>query len=320
VDNDDFYIGSTDEIYDSLENMNLEFSNEVVCDFIIDVVEKNTQNDELKALLNRVFVGFIENTESESAQAFPPINEDYLITLTEKMFSSLMDIGDILAAKLLFDFEYISADERDFVDSLINLCKRKINDTNVQKEIDDLFRKNNKNDLVPTFDRLSNEIFEISLGFVIGHEIGHHYYSHKGASVNIETMAMDKGRRIMNYVDDLNDEHWKELAADRFAFAFVHEFLTGFYHGKIKLHQLLGLFVAIMYICTRMNPFSYTNRHPAPLIRLIGIRCLVIDSYRSILNDWGTISDYVDWLFTNIEIKDCNNNDKWWHYTVNTIC
>ncbi len=315
---DDYYIGSIDDISNSYEMMELNFSNNFICDYILEIIEKDVDNDELRSLLNNCYVGFVTECEDEKASAYPVLDNDYLVTITSRLYYSLLNYGDVLAAKLLYDYGYVNENETEFVNILEELCVNKIDDIEVQLLIDLHFESNEKKDLVPVFDRISNEIFEVSLGFVIGHEIGHHYYYHSGKNIEVVRNKMDIGKSIKEYIDELSAANWDEMLADGFAFKFVMQFVKSDYKSEPKLHQILGIFIALLYLSKCNDPFIFTNKHPATIIRLISARCEILNRYRSSSYNIRKILNYIDWLFRKIH-KTSNTDTDWWNFTIDQI-
>lgn len=311
INSKDIYVDTLDGFKEQLENMELNYSNEMVCDFIAEFVAKNTKNKDIKELLNSTFIGFIENSPGQFASAYQKFTDNsYLVTLSVELYNVIMSIGDILAVKFLGEYGYIDVNHNRFLDRLILACINKVDDLEVQNEIDKLFENNPNETLLETFDRLSNEIFEVALGFVIGHEIGHHYHYHTSNFENEKLMFFKENENLSDKIEELNERQCKELIADRFAVGFVLEFLLCYYKNKIEIHQICGFYVAMVYLAYNKNPIQDSENHPSALMRLLFMKSYIQRITNNDKELYKKVDEKLDWLCSTI--KSPNWNSLWW--------
>lgn len=110
---------------------------------------------------------------------------------------------------------------------------------------------------------LSREIQEMAMAFLVGHEIGHHYYGH--------TAYSGKSKEC--------NQHIKEIYADIFGIDFAFEYLNSAYPDNDSIHginQFAGIYVPLAVsakLCSNITIDS--ESHPSIIKRIYCVNTIL---------------------------------------------
>ncbi|WP_157794042.1 phage exclusion protein Lit family protein [Paenibacillus donghaensis] len=245
----------TSTLIEAINNDPLPFSNDLTCDFIVKLVFLNTMNKKLGEIIRSIYVGYVamERRLPRPYVYIPFYDKSRLVIIDATTAYQLDQINEIITIKFMRKYGYFDKLSKDFDESLLNKLLFKFKDPYSKKylfEYEDYIITSGGEELFDNYAILLSEIYEVSLGFIIGHEVGHCYLEHSG------------------YSDDTQINHDMEIEADECAVLFIKEFLN-FYKQKIDQGheelQLSGIASAIIYmaISSTKSPFQFDSTHPS---------------------------------------------------------
>lgn len=291
-----------------LEIEKLVYSNKYECNTIIEKVLEYTNDQFLKHILENIFIGFLENPNTNyyiKALTYEKFQDNScLVIFNKKLYENLMALSNIFSSKYLsnrlFDKVNIQEITRDiYSTSKINL--QLYND----KELGEILYYSATKEYEDEFIKKSNEILEVGLAFIIGHEIGHHYYNH------FEGLQKEKNflgnEEISKKILELNQKQKKELIADFFAIRFAVNFLDCYYPSNVQEHQITGLLIP--FICMGINAndvMQNSEEHPSTQLRLILSEKVMTEYIK--LEGINNAKKDIDWLLNEL----CLWENKWW--------
>lgn len=289
-------LGVTEEeqmdLINSLENDNVEHSNDMVIEMILDFVMKISKEEKLLQILRKIRVANIEDN-SIVGRSYPKyFDNSYYIEIGRKMERQIRLLSDVFAVFFMYN------EEPTFLEKIIlkELLKANLQRFKEDKEHNhdygevqlhmmycDKFMEHGFTDKYIAYAR---EIHEVALAFFIGHEVGHHYLGHTDPE---------------NTVQD--DNKIKELKADCYGIDFAFQYLKSAYSNEEEsygIHQLAAVYIPMVvsaYFCD--NIFDEGNTHPSVIKRLLGVQLKL----KRILDNKGfnEVQKYIANLYETIE-------------------
>ncbi len=249
-----------------LDNDNVEYSNDMVIDMILDYVIKSTSDLKLKEVLENIKVANISSDDSIIGRAYPKyFDGSYYIEIGRNFERRIRLLSDIFAVLFMLN-EKLEVVEYLVLHELLNANMQRFskneennnsyNRVQLNMMYCDKMIGNNFSDKYITY---ASEIQEISTAFFVGHEIGHHYYGHTEQDSNSTTQ-----------------DKTKELMADRYGIGFAFDYLESAYANSNRsygIHQFAGIFIPLIvsaYLCDDI--FEDKKNHPSIAKRLRGVQ------------------------------------------------
>lgn len=249
-----------------LEQDNIPYSNDMVIDMIITFVVESCEDDKLLKILQHIKIAHIDKYKNIIGRAYPKYSDgSYYVEIGEDIDTQVRLLSDLFAILFMFN-ENLQEVEREVLYDLleINRCRYKTHteftdDFNyIQIEMmicDRLY----EDDFTDRYIAYSREINEMALAFLIGHEIGHHYFGHTDTPLHSE-----------------NERKISELKADSFALDFAFQYLKKSYTNKNNIygiHFFAGIYLPLIAsadFCE--NIYEDDINHPALIKRLLGVQ------------------------------------------------
>lgn len=260
-----------EEIVRQLENDKLYYSNDTIVDYIMTKVFEATQNEEKKDVIRktRIMVDS-KSDEVKYAKAYQEYDdESYLVHIGKDMYSKLELISFIIGNIVMLMNVNLTQSERILLHMILEINLLQITDLNIGADkIDELLYLHDKSvnaDFSSLYAKYTNEVFEVALSFLIGHEIGHHYYYDTRNKYD----RLIEGGNNQNPILSPEDPRTCELVADEFAVVFTFEYILG-NNGKeeVKVHQGCAIFATFIASALLCNPLLTGEKHPSLLLRM----------------------------------------------------
>lgn len=300
--------GIINEITSVLRKEELTFSNEYRFNTIIQMVKSYTKDSNLLNILNNIYIGFVENPEENKVmEAYTPVKFDdnsILVILNKKLHNTIEIIADMIASKYMLDYRGENVVEVYLHQEICKISRSNILE-NTSNDLNSLLYNLASEEYVDKFVAFSNEISEVALAMIIGHEIGHHYFKHLDDEKRLNLI---NNKELYDDFSKLSKYQIEEVEADIFSLKFAVDFLHKYYPKGIKKHQLTGLL--IMPVCLALessNPTISYETHPSERIRLMVLE-EVMKNFME--NETILISKIdIDWLCNKLNIW---NKNHWW--------
>ncbi|QNR65302.1 hypothetical protein IAQ67_15490 [Paenibacillus peoriae] len=235
-----------------LERDSLIFSNDTTCDLIVHTVYNYTKNKKLKETINNIYVGFVETKDENPHVNDPFFDGSRLIIIDAKTSFILDQIGEIIAIKYMSSHGYFNSLNEKFDREILQRCiQKQLNpySKDLLYEFEDLILKNGGEKLVDNFAELISKITETSIGFVVGHEIGHCLLNHTG------------------YTNNVNVDHNMEIQADECGVFLVRDYLRSYDLDLSQKHldlQICGVASSIISMALSSgSPLLDGRSHPS---------------------------------------------------------
>lgn len=187
-------------------------------------------------------------------KVYEPFYDDSRLVIVDAATAYQLDqINEIITIKFMCEYGYFEKLSLDFDEKLLNKLLLKFNNPYSEKylyEYEDFIKSNGGEELLNNSANLLSEIYEVSLGFIIGDDIGHCYLGHS------------------NYSDDPQMNHDMEIQADECAVFFIREFLKYYKQKLVQEHEVLQLFgiasaIISMAITSTNSPLQFSSTHPS---------------------------------------------------------
>jgi hypothetical protein len=202
------------------------------------------------------------------ARAYPEyFDESYLVHIGHEIYHRLELISNIIGAVVMILTMNLTQSENKLLHDVLIINLSQISGekpkTDEIGKLLYLHDKNQNTEFSDLYVKYTNEVFEVALAFLIGHEIGHHYHGDtKGTYVKtIKNVEMP----IMS----VDDPRIRELVADKFALGFVLEYIIGNNGAEdVKLHQGCAVFATLIASALLGDPIETGKTHPSLLLRI----------------------------------------------------
>ncbi len=279
-------------IIQDLNNDEVSYSNDMVVDMIIKYVLENTNEEKLTTILGNIKIANVERKEVIGS-AYPQyMDGSYYVEIGEDIEKRICLLSDVFAVLFMFNEKLVGM-ENVILCELLKATKNRyfmneeftedFNSVQVYMMICD---NTYKDDFTDRYIAYAREIYEMAIAFLIGHEIGHHYY---GDTIGKPKQGME--RKIA------------ELKADAFALDFAFKYLENSYPNKENIygiHFFAGTYVPLIAsasICK--NIFEDGENYPSILKRLLGVQ----KGLQKILTltSWEETKKYRDFLLKIIQ-------------------
>lgn len=257
-----------EEVIDMVSNDELDYSNETSIDMIIKGIVNNTSNNELKELLENTFVVVGTVKKDVMARAYPRYEDNsYLVELGRDICLDMNNMADILACIILIR-EYKNK-HMEILHLLLEYNLKKLGQDNdqINQQIDALVYNYGDDEFLELYVKVSREIIEVANAFLVGHEIGHHYYGHTTNRYN-ELVSFND---LESEIESADDPRLNELLADKFAVTFVYEFLIA-YDSSINVQQGCGYFIPFLVTALNGSVLKGGETHPSLWIRILLVK------------------------------------------------
>lgn len=308
----DFLEKDWTKIRQRLDNAQLEYSNDFICDKLMKLFIEKCQFDQVKNELDRIWIGVSDEDESINAMAYfiNPDFDGYLIKYTNKLKLLVRKVTEFISANLLLFGSINAKDENLFYNVL------RLRYYTLQQLFDDAFSMKIHNYLKgdlyshrEEFDKLLGRIYAIATGFIIAHEIGHHLLDHTKYFHLIPFIS-----RLCR--EDIDIEgHKKEFDSDSFAIHLLYSSLLEDNREKLYEGQYVFLFgpLIVMLAISLLNeePNKDSVSHPSVKSRF---KCIM-----NTMKIYATESDFqwcneafkyiCDSLVENYSLW---NGERWW--------
>lgn len=250
---------------EDLANDVLTYSNDTVIDMIIRDVLNDTSDEKLKEILQNTKIANVDN-EEVAGRAYPKYSDDsYYIEIGEKTERRVRLLSDVFAVLFMFNEKLIGMEHI----VLCNLLEATKNRYNVNEEFTDDFNDVQiymmlcdtlyQDSFTDKYIAYAREIHEMAMAFLIGHEIGHHYYGN----------TTEKPKSGM-------DSKIAEIKADSFALDFAFKYLQNSYANDENIygiHFFAGVYVPLIASSSiDKNVFEDGENYPSILKRLLGVQ------------------------------------------------
>lgn len=259
---------SEEEFYSLLQDLandKLTYSNDSVIDMIIKFVLEGTSEEKLINILRNLKIANVDK-EGIVGTAYPKyIDGSYYIEIGSDIEKRVRLLSDMFAVLFMFN-EHLEDLEYRVLCSLAEVTQNRYcaneeftdDFNNVQIYMilcDGLY----KDDFTDRYIAYAREIHEMAMAFLIGHEIGHHYYENT-------TVKPNPGM----------ESKVAELKADAFALDFSFKYLRNAYANDENfygIHCFAGVYlplIASAKICKSV--FEDEENHPSIVKRLLGVQ------------------------------------------------
>lgn len=278
-----------------LDNDNVEYSNDMVIDMILGYVIKSTSDLKLKGILENIKIANISGDDSIIGRAYPKyLDGSYYIEVGRDIEKRIRLLSDIFAVLFMFN-EKLKVIEYLVLHELLNANIQRFNKN---EENNDSYNKVQLNMIYcdkvigdgfsDKYVAYAREIYEISIAFFVGHEIGHHYYGHT-----------DKDSK------SITKDKIKELMADSYGIGFAFDYLESAYANSKRsygIHQFAGIYIPLIvssYLCDDI--FEDKKSHPSIVKRLLGVQMRL----QELLDEEGyqEVEKYILELYEIIEYR-----------------
>lgn len=244
-------IDEVEQLKRDLDKVDSPHSNDEQLDMIIVKVQRYTNDDNIKKLIEMGKIANIQViTGAHAYQRFP--DGSYYTEISQIFLDIVRQVSDIAACLFIQDIlnpnPYYMEVLFDYMSALVEAIENRESEMYLpeyaytqykQKFIDDNINES-FTDLLVYFGR---EIYEMATAFILGHELGHHFLGHTEKN-NIE--------KCDNYLE-------KEYAADQFGLKFSLEYMWAsiyendeilsdnykYIHKDIK-YRILGIFISLI--------------------------------------------------------------------------
>ncbi|MBD5137516.1 MAG: hypothetical protein HDT39_16475 [Lachnospiraceae bacterium] len=292
---EDDQIFNKEELYatiDLLKKEKLIYSNDSIVDLICRKVEENTTSESCRNILQRTRIAVDELYSGLiSGKALEACNDDsYVIRIGGKMYQSLEIISEYIGSIYMYEYKdcnnpqillFIIAYniqrvrcQRQDMEYIDNGCLRQ----NAEKLL--YFRMTEKD--AEEYIKITSEVFEVGLAYLVGHELGHHYNKDtskiKSSEEDKEFEFIIDGTFKENIYALLNKNQRKELKADEYAYQFANDYVLCMY-GKHELHQVLGLYSAFLASALLANSEVMTDEHQSIAVRYKYVNILNLGAF-----------------------------------------
>lgn len=249
-----------------LEQDKVLYSNDMVIDMIITFVMESCDDDKLLKILQHIKIAHVDKDKGIIGRAYPRYSDgSYYVEIGEDIDTQVRLLSDLFAILFMFN-ENIQEVERGVLEDLleINRCRYKthteltddFNYIQIEMMICDCLYED---DFTDKYIAYSREINEVALAFLIGHEIGHHYYGHT------DTQLQSENKRKIS-----------ELKADSFALDFTFRYLKKAYSDENNIygiHFFAGIYLPLIVSADFCKDIYEDDiNHPALIKRLLGVQ------------------------------------------------
>lgn len=261
-------LSSTEELtdlQDALEQDKLNFSNDMVIDMIIEYVQQQRDDNDFGQILQKLKIASIDDHCSPGL-AYPKYSDDsYYIEISQDISKRMRLLGDLLAVLFMLE-ESLQSDEEQALSVLLQASRQRYLEGeefppayNIAQLLMAKCDQQYGDNFTDRYVAYAREIYEMAMAFLIGHEIGHHFYGH-----TVQKPALGEKSQIA------------ELKADGFALDFAFCYLKSAYFNEnhvYGIHMFTGVYIPLLasqQLCN--NIFLGTNSHPALITRLVGVQ------------------------------------------------
>lgn len=254
-----------EKLLEDLDNDNVENSNDMVIQMIIDKIREYTDDFKTKKILDNIDIANIDDS-SIIGRSYPQYYDNsYYIQIGRDIEKRMMILSDLFAVLFMYNDEEMDTFEKLVLNELMNANIQRFNrneefntEFNIVQIRMILFEKiTGKNNFTDNYVAYAREIYEIALAFLVGHEVGHHYYEH--------TNKINQNGKIQDY-------KIKEIQADLYGFDFAFDYLKIAYANEENIygiHQFAALYIPLIvssYLCNDI--FTDDESHPSVIRRL----------------------------------------------------
>lgn len=255
-------------LLDELANDSLTFSNDMLIDMILNSVRGSSIDEQLLDIINKLKINNISDGGAVVGRAYPKYADgSYYIEIGRDIDKRIQILSDLFAVFFMYN------ENLNRIESIVLI---KLLTANLQRyikneESNDFFNAVQKgvifcdiisdNGFAEKYVSYSREIQEMAMAFLLGHEIGHHYFGHTSRK---------------NDPEDVEPDIWKlkELKADSFGVEFAFNYLKNSYksnESKYGIHQFAGLFIPLIASAplNEKNKLEDTGIHPSLLKRMV---------------------------------------------------
>lgn len=295
-------------LLEDLGNDPLCFSNDFTCDLVAQLLFTNTQHMKLKQTLSSVYIGYVENEEKlPNPHVLSPFYDgSRLIIIDSSTTYHLDQICELISIKYMREYGHLDKHSQDFDENFVEKYFLKSKNPYSLEHLNEyesfIMTKGGKS-LSDDFAELQSKIYEVALGFVIAHELGHCYLGHTGYSNNKET----------NY--------GMEIEADECATFILREYLK--YHWELidRKHiglQLCGIAATMISMAQRSSlnlhsPMEDGEKHPSVRFRYV---CALFNIQHLFGKKHAVeVASVVNWFCDNMNFYPWEEN--WWILPVN---
>lgn len=263
-----------------LENDELDYSNETLIDGIVKKVINVTENDELIEVLKRIFIMVDTKENNIKARAYPQYSDkSYFVEIGKSMYHYILNMSDVISMIILLCYICKTEDEIQIAHKVISsdlMDLKKNNNSFFLKKSNIILNTHGDTEFEDMYYKFSVETFEVAIAFLMGHEIGHHYYGH----TEVDIKSILENDNIGEEIKSPEDPRMNELLADKFAVGFACEYLKGMY-GEVSIQHGCGMYIPLLASALQCNPMITSKTHPSIFLRLFVLK----DNMIKVLND-----------------------------------
>lgn len=278
------------DLINSLENDNVEHSNDMVIEMILKFVMQISKDEKLLQILKKIRIANIEDALIVGRSYPKYFDDSYYIEIGRKMERQIMLLSDVFAVFFMYN------EKPTFLENiiLVKLLKANLQRFKEDKEYTTnysdvqylmmYYDKLMENQFTDTYVAYSREIYEVALAFLIGHEVGHHYFGHTDSKNTVQ-----------------EDKKINELNADFYGIDFVFLYLESAYSNK-KIHQLAAVYIPLIVSANFCeNIFKEGDTHPSIIKRILGVQLRLEHLLDDI--DFNEVQNYISKLYEIIEFS-----------------
>ncbi|BDU49478.1 hypothetical protein [Haliovirga abyssi] len=248
---EDMYVDTLENFYLRVKNRSLNYSNDYLTDILLEKIFHNIPQEISKEITN-TFVGVSVFDSSLNAYAYQQFDDSsYLIVYTTSLMNKISIVLCIITCYICernYHFNLNTLKEL-FLEQLTSDYNEMIN---IQEIIDDLL-KTSLIHVREDFDRIFGKLHEYSTCFVLGHEIGHHFFLH--------TKNIDLKENLNILSENIKNNHINELYCDKFS-AFI-TFETFAKDQKNSALEIIGIVSALLALTLEENFYEHSTTHPS---------------------------------------------------------
>jgi len=301
------------EEHGNVTNFNLGremwYSNEYYIECQIkDLIEYVKDDDVLYEELRNIYVGLTTKRDPNAmAMNDDEEFEGHLITINIGMEMGLLFISDFISQYLYYSLIDDKSEKDKLVPDLTSLLVCLINDNYMAEHIAN-FLKESHDDIdlesPPPKMEIASQIFEGSMKFVLGHEIGHHILRHTASD---RKYIVSKYRPVsLNVSPDQLDE----FAADSFGFDLLIRGMK-----KINSYILFASpLIVILLLAIRDDcPEKSSKHHPSQRDRYLNLLSKISEVDEGIAEKLqDTLDEVASWIRNRYNNQIVHWTTEWW--------
>lgn len=266
IKKNDFYPHSEEEFKEILKNINLNLSNDEICQKIVEKMSLRCK-DFFEENFKKLWVGLVETDEKYNVRAHQQFYDDSLLITYHRDFSNFIVLTcQLLSSKLIKHLLPLSEEAHSILNIYRNNCFLELENRCFNPFGQQFLEKKGYLEIRKRHNELLSFIYESAFVFLIGHELGHHYLNHTKEEKNKYEDYMLKIDEASSKLVSFEQNSYKlnEYHADIISFRL---FIQTFIYENKNLHfihiygTLLGFIASALL--NSANILEDSPKHPS---------------------------------------------------------